>query len=62
MTEKATEIDDAVEIAANVREAEKKAKLMTITGVSEANVDVVWDPPWNPQMIAPEAREKLGID
>jgi probable FeS assembly SUF system protein SufT len=39
-----------------------KAKLMSIAGVSEANVDLVWDPPWNPQMIAPEAREKLGID
>ena len=39
-----------------------KSKLMTIAGVSEANVDLVWDPPWNPQMIAPEAREKLGID
>ncbi|HXR25441.1 MAG TPA: putative Fe-S cluster assembly protein SufT [Candidatus Binataceae bacterium] len=39
-----------------------KNKLMTIAGISEANVDLVWDPPWNPQMIAPEAREKLGID
>ena len=39
-----------------------KSKLMTLAGVSEANVDLVWDPPWNPQMIAPEAREKLGID
>src|ERR1700687_6261946 len=39
-----------------------KGKLMTIAGISEANVDLVWDPPWNPQMIAPEAREKLGID
>jgi probable FeS assembly SUF system protein SufT len=39
-----------------------KDKLMRIAGVSEANVDLVWDPPWNPQMIAPEAREKLGID
>jgi metal-sulfur cluster biosynthetic enzyme len=39
-----------------------KSKLMTIAGVSEANVDLVWDPPWNPQMIAPEAREKLGIE
>jgi len=39
-----------------------KSKLMTISGVSEANVDLVWDPPWNPQMITSEAREKLGID
>jgi probable FeS assembly SUF system protein SufT len=39
-----------------------KHKLMTITGISEANVDIVWDPPWNPQMITPEGRERLGID
>ena len=39
-----------------------RQKLMTIAGVSEANVDIVWDPPWNPQMISPEGRERLGID
>jgi metal-sulfur cluster biosynthetic enzyme len=39
-----------------------KSNLMTIARISEASVDLVWDPPWNPQMIAPEAREKLGID
>src|SRR5215470_14692419 len=25
-------------------------------------VDLVWDPPWNPQMISPEGRERLGLD
>jgi probable FeS assembly SUF system protein SufT len=39
-----------------------KQKLMGIPGVTEANVDLVWDPPWNPQMISPEGRERLGID
>src|SRR5713226_1730417 len=39
-----------------------KAKLEAIPGVSEANVELVWDPPWNPQMISPEGRERLGID
>jgi len=39
-----------------------KAKLMTLPGVSEADVDLVWDPPWNPQMISPEGRERLGLD
>ncbi len=39
-----------------------KQKLMGIPGVAEANVDLVWDPPWNPQMISPEGRERLGID
>jgi metal-sulfur cluster biosynthetic enzyme len=33
---------------------------MTLAGVSEANVDLVWDRSWNQQMIAPEACEKPG--
>jgi probable FeS assembly SUF system protein SufT len=41
---------------------EAKQKLMTITRVSEVEVDLVWDPPWNPQMISPEGRERLGIE
>jgi len=39
-----------------------KAKLMTVPGVTEANVDLVWEPPWNPQMISAEGKERLGID
>src|SRR5271168_2357049 len=37
-------------------------KIMALPGVSEADVDLVWDPPWTPQMISPEGRERLGID
>ena len=32
-----------------------------IPGVEEANVDLVWDPPWDPGRISEEARQKLGI-
>src|SRR5712692_11008124 len=39
-----------------------KHKLLTIAGITEADVDVVWDPPWNPQMISPEGRERLGLE
>ena len=39
-----------------------KQKLSGLPGVAEANVDLVWDPPWNPQMISPEGRERLGLD
>jgi len=35
--------------------------LDNIDGVDEANVDIVWDPPWDPSRISPQAREKLGI-
>ena len=30
-------------------------------GVTEARVDLIWDPPWNPGMISEEAKAKLGI-
>jgi probable FeS assembly SUF system protein SufT len=39
-----------------------KQKISGLPGVAEANVDLVWDPPWNPQMISPEGRERLGLD
>ncbi len=26
----------------------------------EVNVELVWDPPWDPEMMSPQAREKLG--
>jgi metal-sulfur cluster biosynthetic enzyme len=35
--------------------------LDNVEGVEEANVDIVWDPPWDPSRISPQAREKLGI-
>jgi metal-sulfur cluster biosynthetic enzyme len=38
-----------------------KEKIMALEGVKSANVEVVWDPPWNPSMITPDGRKKLGI-
>jgi len=39
-----------------------KQKIAGLPGVAEANVDLVWEPAWNPQMISSEGRERLGID
>ncbi|NBV86747.1 MAG: putative Fe-S cluster assembly protein SufT [Verrucomicrobia bacterium] len=41
------------------REAEQK--ILSIPGVSEATVEVVWDPPWNQAMISEVGKMKLGI-
>ncbi len=30
-------------------------------GATNVLVEVVWDPPWNPDMMSDEAKEKLGI-
>ena len=42
--------------------ADARQKILSLEGVQEAQVDVVWDPPWGPQMITPEGRKKLGMD
>ena len=42
--------------------ADAQQKIETLPGVAEARVEIVWDPPWSPQMISPEGREKLGIN
>ena len=39
-----------------------RQKLLEIPEVEEADVEVVWDPPWSPQMISPEGRQLLGMD
>ncbi len=31
-----------------------------IAGVSKAEAEVVWQPPWTPERMSPEARKKLG--
>lgn len=41
--------------------AEAQQKLAALPGVGEANVEIVWDPPWNPQMISSEGKERLGM-
>lgn len=30
-------------------------------GVSMVYVDVVWDPPWTPELMSPEAKAQLGF-
>jgi probable FeS assembly SUF system protein SufT len=39
-----------------------KHRIEALPGVAEADVQVVWDPPWSPQMISAEGRAKLGMD
>jgi probable FeS assembly SUF system protein SufT len=41
--------------------ADAQNKLLDIPGVKEADVQVVWDPPWTPEKISPEGRTILGI-
>lgn len=37
-------------------------RLQQMPQVSAATVNVVWNPPWTPDRLSAEARQKLGID
>jgi probable FeS assembly SUF system protein SufT len=41
--------------------ADAQAKIMTIEGIDDAKVELVWDPAWNQDMISEEGRMKLGM-
>lgn len=41
--------------------AEAKYLLEEMEGVSEVNVEIVWDPPWDPGKMSEAAKESLGM-
>jgi probable FeS assembly SUF system protein SufT len=41
--------------------ADAQAKLMTLAGIDEARVELVWEPMWNQEMISEEGKMKLGM-
>ena len=41
--------------------AEAKSKIESIPGVDEAEVELVWDPPWNQAMISEVGKMQLGL-
>ena len=41
--------------------ADAQSKILSLEGVASADVEIVWDPPWNQSMISDEGRETLGM-
>ena len=36
-------------------------RVMTIPGVKDSDVRIVWDPQWNPSMMSDNAKKRLGV-
>jgi metal-sulfur cluster biosynthetic enzyme len=41
--------------------SEAEERIRALPGVREARVEIVWDPPWTPDMISPAGRQVLGL-
>jgi probable FeS assembly SUF system protein SufT len=41
--------------------AEARSKIESVPGVGEAEVELVWEPPWNQAMISEAGKMKLGL-
>lgn len=41
--------------------ADARYKILQLPGVAEAEVTLVWDPPWSADMMTPSARKMLGM-
>ncbi len=46
---------------AEILPGEVQEKVRTMAGVSGAEIDLVWDPPWDPSMMSEAARLQLGF-
>ncbi len=46
---------------AEILPGEVEEKVRTTAGVSGAEIDLVWDPPWDPSMMSEAARLQLGF-
>src|SRR5713101_3069043 len=42
--------------------AQVKSRVEQLPGVRNANVNVVWSPPWTPERLCTDARKQLGIE
>jgi metal-sulfur cluster biosynthetic enzyme len=38
-----------------------KNALLNLEAVEEANVEIVWDPPWHPAMMTEKGRTRVGV-
>ncbi len=47
--------------AAEVLPPEVETKARGVEGVSQVQLDLVWDPPWNPDMMSEAAKLDLGM-
>ncbi len=41
--------------------ADARSKILALPNIEEAEVNLVWDPPWNQEMISEEGKMKLGL-
>lgn len=46
---------------AEILPEEVRQKVFAVDGVTDAEVDVVWEPPWHPGMMSEEAQLELGM-
>jgi len=46
---------------AEILPMEIESKAREIEGVGEVRIDLVWDPPWGPEMMSEAARLELGM-
>lgn len=39
-----------------------QSKILALPGVTEAAVELVWDPPWDPSRMSADAKKQLGFE
>ena len=46
---------------ADILPEEVRQKVLCVPGIADAEIELVWEPPWNPSMMSENARLALGF-
>ena len=55
-----SEVDSGTDVDVKMT-ADAQARIMSLSEINDARVELVWDPPWNQDMISEEGKMKLGM-
>ncbi|MCC6738741.1 MAG: metal-sulfur cluster assembly factor [Planctomycetia bacterium] len=57
---KMTMTSQACPVGPQILDGARRAITAGVPGVAKCDVQLVWDPPWKPDMMSPEARKAMG--
>ena len=53
--------DRNTDAAEQVIAEDARNRVLTVPGINQARVDIVWDPPWTQAMISEDGKMQLGL-
>ena len=61
LTDDTDQLEDVAALLEAAMPGEVELRVGAVPGVGDAQVNLIWDPPWDPQKMSDEAKLELGM-